>query len=137
MSEKKSNALYWVLKIISIIISCGLPVLAVCEKFPIWAEVHGASHTIGAGGIIILIVLFVIFRKAVFNFMRDRMKLNYAPPLLIWLVMIIIAYVLTYINNFIQDMTTVFWMGLIGSGIGAFLTFIAENKCRKKEKKDE
>ena len=137
MSEKKHNTLYWILKIISIIISCGLPIMAICEKFPIWKEIHGASHTVGAGGILILIVLFIIFRKTVFNFMRDRMKLQHAPPLVIWFVMIILAYVLTYINSFIQDMTTVFWMGLIGCAIGTLITFIAENKCRKKDKADE
>jgi 1,4-dihydroxy-2-naphthoate octaprenyltransferase len=69
--------------------------------------------------------------------MKDKMNLKHAPPLVIWLVMIILAYVLTYINKFIQDMTTVFWMGLIGCAIGTLITFIAENKCRKKEEKNE
>ena len=137
MSEKRRNILYWALKASSIIISCLLPIWAICEKFPIWTAAHGASHTVGAGGILILIVLLVIFRKTVFNFMRDRMKLNHAPPLVIWLVMIIIAYVLIYINKFIQDLTTVFWMGLIGCAIGTLITFIAENKYGKKEEKNE
>lgn len=137
MSEKKRNILYWIFKVLSIIISCAFPIWAICEKFPVWAEVHGASHTVGAGGILILIVLLVIFRKTIFNFMKDKMNLKHAPPLVIWLVMIIVAYVLTYINKFIQDMTTVFWMGLIGCAIGTLITFIAENKYGKKEEKDE
>lgn len=137
MSEKKRNILYWVLKVTSIIISCTLPIWAICEKFPIWKMTHGASHTVGAGGILILIVLFVIFQKTIFDFMRDRMQLNHAPPLVIWLVMIIISYVLTYVSKFIQDMTTVFWMGLIGCAIGTLITFIAENKYGKKEEKNE
>ncbi len=136
MSKQKHNALYWALKAISIIVSCAFPIWAICEKFPIWTVVHGASHTIGAGGILILIVLLIIFRKTVFNFMKDKMKLQHAPPLVVWLVLIIVAYMLTYINKFIQDMTTVFWMGLVGCAIGTLITFIAENKYGKKDEGD-
>lgn len=136
MSEKKRNTLYWVFKIAAIIISCAFPIWAICEKFPIWTAVHGAGHTVGAGGILILIVLLIIFRKTVFNFLRDRAKLKHAPPLVVWLVMIIIGYILIYINKFIQDMTTVFWMGLIGCAIGTLITFIAENKYGKKDEDD-
>ena len=137
MSEKKRSILYWVFKVLGIIISCALPIWAICEKFPIWTEAHGASHTVGAGGILILIVLLVIFRKTVLNFMRDKMKLQHAPPIAVWLVLIIVAYVLTYINKFIQDLTAVFWMGLIGCAIGTLLTFISENMYGKKEEKNE
>lgn len=137
MTEKKRKTLYWVFKVIGIIISCGLPIYAICEHFPIWTQMHGAGRTVGAGGILILIVLTIIFRKTVFNFLKDRMKLNHAPPLVIWLVMLIIAYVLTYINNFIRDLTTVFWMGLVGCAIGTVLTFVAENKYGKKDEDNE
>lgn len=133
MSEKKRKTWYCVLKALSILISCIFPIWAICEKFPIWTEVHGAGRTVGAGGILILIVLLVIFRKTVFNFMRDRMKLKHAPPLVVWLVMIIVGYVLMYISKFIQDMTVVFWMGLVGCAIGTFITFIAENRFGKED----
>lgn len=133
MSEKKTKTIYWVLKILSVVISCAFPIFAICEKFPVWTITHGAGRTVGAGGILILIVVFVIFRKSVFNFMRDRMKLQHAPPLVIWLAMIIVGYVLMYINKFIQDMTTIFWMGLIGCAIGTLITYIAESKFGKKD----
>jgi cadmium resistance protein CadD (predicted permease) len=106
---------------------------AVWDHFPIWTENHGTVRSIGAGGIICLIVLVVIFRKAVFNFLKDKAKINHAPPVVGWLVMLIISYVLLYISNFIQDLTTVFWMGLVGCAIGTVLTWIAENKYGKKE----
>lgn len=138
MTEQKRKITYWILKILSIIISCGLPIYAVCEHFPVWKVTHGTVRSIGAGGIICLIVLVIIFRKSVFNFMRDKMKLEHAPPLAIWFIMLIVAYILTYINKFIQDLTTVFWMGLVGCAIGTLITFVAENKFGKKEeKKDE
>jgi hypothetical protein len=135
MTEKKRKTLYWVFKIIGIVVSCLLPIWAICEKFPLWKVEYGTDRTVGAGGILILIVMLVIFRKTVFNFISDRLKLKHAPPLVVWLVMLVIAYVLTYINNFIQDLTTVFWMGLIGCAIGTVLTFIAENSYGKKDEK--
>ena len=137
MSEKKRNTLYWVFKILSIVVSCALPIYAVWEHFPIWTMTHGAGHSVGAGGIICLIVLAVIFRKTVLEFMQDRMKLKHAPPTIIWIVMLIVAYILMYISKFIADLTTVFWMGLIGSAIGTMLTYIAENYYGKKDEKDE
>lgn len=133
MSEKKRKIKYWALKVLSIIISCLLPMYAVWDHFPIWTENHGTVRSIGAGGIICLIVLVVIFRKAVFNFLKDKAKINHAPPVVGWLVMLIISYVLLYISNFIQDLITVFWMGLVGCAIGTVLTWIAENKYGKKE----
>lgn len=133
MSEKKRKTKYWIFKILSIIISCGLPIYAVCEHFPIWTMSHGTARSIGAGGIICLIVLVIIFRKAVFNYLQEKAKLNHAPPIVIWLVMLIVAYILMYINSFIQDLTTVFWMGLVGCAIGTVLTYIAENWYGKKE----
>lgn len=136
--ETKRKTFYWIFKILSVVVSCWLPVWAVCEKFPIWAETHGSTRTVGVGMIIILIVMLIIFRKAVFSFVKEKMKLNHAPPVTVWLIMIIVAYILTYINKFIQDLTTVFWMGLIGCLIGTLLTFVAENKFGKKEEtKDE
>ena len=132
MTEKNSKK-YWVLKILSVVISCAFPIWAVCEKFPIWTESHGTVRTVGAGGIICLIIIAIVFRKSVFNFIRDRMKLRHAPPMSVWLVMIIIAYLLVYINRFISDLITIFWMGLIGCLIGTLITYIAENKYGKKE----
>ena len=133
MSEKKRKINYWVFKVLSVIVSCGLPIYAVWEHFPIWTVSHGQARSLGVGGIICLIVLVIIFRKAVFNFLRDKAKLNHAPPIVGWIVMLIISYILMYISNFIQDLTTVFWMGLVGCAIGTMLTYIAENKYGKKE----
>lgn len=137
MTEKKRKTKYWTLKILSLIVACGLPIYAVCEHFPLWTESYGTARSIGAGGIICLIVLLVIFRKAVFSYLEEKMKLHHAPPITVWLVMLIIAYVLTYINKFIQDLTTVFWMGLGGCAIGNVLTYIAEHRYgNKKEETD-
>ena len=133
MTEKKRKTRYWLLKAASVIVSCLFPIFAICEKFPLWQVEYGTNQTVGAGAILILIVLLIIFRKTVFNFFSDRLKLRHAPPIFGWIVMLFVADILTYIYNFIQDLTTVFRMGLVGCAIGAALTFIAEHKYGKKD----
>lgn len=130
MTEKKRKALYWSLKVLSIIVSCALPIWAICEKFPIWTETHGAGRSAGVGAILALIVLLIVFRKTVFDFIRDKFSLKHAPPIMVWFVLLIISYVMVYIGNFMEDMTTVLWMGLIGCAVGTFLTYLS-NKFGK------
>ena len=133
MSEKKRKFWYWYLKIFSVLVACGLPIYAVREHFPFWKASYGTSRSIGAGAIISLIIIVIVFRRAVFDFMRDRLNLKHAPPLVIWLLMLITSYILLYINQFIRDLTTVFWFGLVGCTIGTALTFVAENVFGKKK----
>ena len=136
MTEKQRKTKYWIFKISSILISCGLPIYAICEHFPVWTESHGTARSVGAGGIICLIVIAIIFRKSVFEFIKDKMKLEHAPPMAVWLALIIVSYILIYINRVLHDLNTVFWMGLVGCAIGTGLTYIAENWYGKEEKAD-
>ena len=132
MSEKKRKVFYWLFKVLSVIVSCAFPIWAILERYPLWIVEHGKSQSIGAGGILIAVVLFVIFRKSVFQFMRDRLKLKHAPPLVVWVVMLAISYALMFIAKFINDITPIFWMGLIGCAIGTAITAIAEYRFGKK-----
>lgn len=136
MTEKKRKKLYWLFKVLSVIVSCALPIFAIWEKFPIWTYTHGTTRSVGVGGILVLIVVLVVFRKAVFNFIRDRLNLRHAPSLTIPLVMLIISYILEYISDFIRDLNTVFWLWLIGCAIGTVLTYIAEHRYGEKVEKD-
>ena len=133
VSEKKRKHRYWFFKILSILVSCGLPIYAVCEHFPLWTVSYGTSKSIGAGGIICLFIIVIVFRKSVFAFLRDKLKLHHAPPLAVWLILLITSYILLYIHQFIRDLTAVFWFGLIGCLIGTLFTFIAENRYGKKK----
>jgi ABC-type xylose transport system permease subunit len=129
MTQTKRKVLYWLLKILGIIVACGLPIWAICEKFPIWTEVHGAKRSASVGLILCLIVILIVFRRTVFDFLRDKLDLKHAPPIFVWLVLLVCSYILVYIGSFMQDMTTVLWMGLIGCAIGTVFTFFSE-KCR-------
>jgi membrane protease YdiL (CAAX protease family) len=133
MTEKKRKFWYWYLKIFSVLVACGLPIYAVSEHFPLWKASYGTSRSIGAGAIISLIIIVLVFRKSVFEFMRDKLNLRHAPPLVIPLIMLIVSYILLYINQFIRDLTTVFWFWLAGCAVGTALTFIAENVFGKKK----
>ena len=134
MSETKRKTFFWVFKIAGIIVSCALPIWAILEKFPLWTEVHGTGKSIGAGGILIMFVLLIIFRRTVFDFAKEKLNLKHAPPIAVWLVMLILSYVLIFISNFIADMTTVFWMGFIGCAIGTFLTFIGQSRFGEEDR---
>lgn len=136
MSDKKRKKFYWLFKILGVIVSCALPIWAICEKFPIWTTSYGKSRSIGTGAILILIVLLIIFRKSVFNFLAEKLKLKHAPPLAVWLVLLIVSYVLVYISNVMRDLTIVFWMGLVGCAVGTLLTFIAENRFKKEKEEN-
>lgn len=134
MTDKKRKLLYILFKVGAILVSCLFPMWAVCERFPIWTMTHGSGRSVGVGGIVILIVLAIVFRKTVFNFLSDRFKLKHAPPIFVWLIMLIVSYILLYISNFLSDLVTVLWMGVIGCAIGTVLTFIGENFFGNKEK---
>lgn len=135
MKAKKNNAIYWVLKVASIIVACALPLWGICEKFPLWVDAHGSVRSIGAGGLLGIIVLLVVFRRTVFNFLKDKWKLTNAPPITIWIVMLVITYMLMFVGKFLYDMTTICWMGLIGSALGGVITFIGENFFREEKDK--
>jgi hypothetical protein len=132
--EKKRKILYLIFKIGAIIVSCFFPIWAVFEKFPIWREYYGEGRSIGVGAIIIMIVLAIIFRKSVFNYIADKFNLQHAPPIAIWLTLLIVSYILIFMGNFMRDLTVVLWMGAIGCGMGTVLTYIAENNFGNKEK---
>lgn len=135
-AETKRKSLFWLFKGIGVAISCALPLWAVCTKFPIWTETHGSARSIGAGGIIGIVVLLVVFRKTIFGYLEEKLNLKHAPPMMIWVVLLIIAYCLMFLSKFLYDITTVFWLGFLGCSIGSVLTFIAEYKFGEK-KKDE
>lgn len=128
MTEKKRKAWYWGLKAAGVTSSCLFPLYAIYEHFPLWVENNGAARSLGSGLIIGAIVLVAIFRKTVFAYLGEKFKGKNAPPITVWIVLLIVAYLLIYINTFLLDLITVLWMGLLGCGIGTGLNSIADNK---------
>ena len=135
-TKPNRKLIYWLFKTASIVAASVLPLWGVLEKFPLWVEDYGTGRSLGVGGIIGIVVLLVVFRRTIFNFLKDKWKMRYAPPITIWIVMIVISYMLMFVSKFLYDITTVFWLGFIGSAIGAVFTFVGENFFGE-EKKDE
>jgi uncharacterized membrane protein YczE len=133
MTEKKRKLLYYAFKIASVLVSCLFPVIAIIERFPLWKVSHGRVLSIGTGGILAALVIIIVFRRTVFNFLRDKLNLKHAPPILIWGVLLALSYFMMYVSVILRDINIVFWMGLIGCGIGTVLTFVAENYFGKKD----
>ena len=131
--EKRNKILYFVFKFGGILVSCFLPIWAIYEKFPIWTESHGASRTVGMGMILTMFVFLIIFRKTILQYLKDKFKINHAPPITIWIVLLIVSYMLLYIAKFLLDLTTVLWMGMIGCAIGNVFTYTGEHFFGKKE----
>jgi hypothetical protein len=136
MSEKNRKIWYGAFKVMSVLVSCLFPIYAVYEHFPFWIAKTGTPRAVGSGLIISLIVIALVFRKTVFDYIKKKAKLENAPPLLVWLVLIIITYVLEYISVFLSDLSVVLWMGFVGCLIGSGLTYIAESRFGKKEETD-
>ena len=136
-SDRKRKIIYIILKVLGVAVSCFFPIWAICEKFPLWRQYHGDGRSLGVGMILVLFVVTIIFRKAVFKYITDKFKLSHAPPIAIWLVLLIISYILIYIGNFLRDLTTVLWMGVVGCAIGTVITYIGENFFGNKENKDD
>ena len=134
MKAKKSKAIYYLLKMASVIVACALPLWGIFEKYPLWVDTHGSARSMGVGGLLGIIVLLVIFRRTVFGWLKEKWKLKYAPPITGWIAMIIVSYTLMFVGKFLYDITTICWMGLIGSAIGGALTFIGENFFGGEEK---
>lgn len=134
---EQSKKLYWAFKVASVLISCALPIWAILAKFPVWTKQSGAVRSVSAGAILIGIVILIVFRKTVFDFVRDKLDIKHAPPLIIWLVFIVISYTFIYIADVMRDMNTIFWMGFIGCALGTLLTYIAESRFGKKDTQDE
>ena len=128
MTAKKRKAWFWGLKSAGVVTSCLFPLFAIYEHFPIWVEENGTGKSLGSGLIIGAIVLLAVFRKTVFAYLGEKFKGKNAPPITIWIVLLICAYLLIYINSFLMDLITVLWMGLVGCGIGTGLNAIADNK---------
>jgi uncharacterized membrane protein YoaK (UPF0700 family) len=103
----------------------------------LWIDKEGAPRAIGSGLIISLIVVAIVFRKSVFGLIKRNAKLDEAPPLFVWLILIIVTHILIFISNFLADLTIVLWMGFIGCGVGNLFTYIAESRFGEtKEDKD-
>lgn len=133
--ERKDKILFWVFKVISLLFSCIPPVWAVCERFPMWTEEHGTGRSVGIGLILAVIVCAIVFRKMIASFVTEKLHLTQAPPLAIWVILLVASYCLLLFAAFLQDLIIVLWMGLIGCALGTIINFVGTEFFLNKEEK--
>lgn len=136
MSEKKRKFWHFLFKLIGFLTACGMPLYAIYEHFPIWTEHHGSTHSLGSGVIIAAIVLLVIFKSTVYSWLKEKLQGKHAPPIAIWITLLVICYMLIYINKFLIDLTVILWMGLVGCAIGNIFNYIADHKFTEEKEND-
>ena len=127
MRTSKRLTTYWILKVLSIVVACALPIWGILEQFPIWKTSNGTNRAVGAGMILIAAVILIVFRRAVFKFFSEKLKLTHAPPLMIWLCLILLTWCIMWLSSIMEDMMNIYILGFIGCLIGNVLTFIGEH----------
>ena len=59
----KRKALIWLLRALAVVSMVGIPFSIIYYKFPLWKSQGGGTGAFGAGAIILLVILFITFRK--------------------------------------------------------------------------
>lgn len=112
-----------VLKMWGLVIDILAPLIATLTQFPVWIE-HSAEATVS--GIVLVLAFFcaIPFMKHITAFMKSP-----SIPIL-WLIMFIL---LTLLNNIIDQMIVVCFVGVISNTIGTFIYKIGDRMTFGKE----
>lgn len=136
------------LRMLAVAAFIGFPVWAVAEKFPLWKTRGGDGAALGVGGVLLLIVLFVTFKKYVVAWAAEKLGTISAGVslVLLWFGAAIVCITLAKIAGIMEDLATVFLWSAVGAGIGVVLQFTArkvseipdveENEPREKNEGD-
>ncbi len=131
----KHKALALALRILAVIFTVGLPFAVVYSKFPLWRTQGGGWGAFGTGAIILIIIVFVTFRKYITAWATEKLGTLGAGVSLIflWTTLAIVCMVIAAITTIIQDLATVFIFAAIGAAVGVGLMALAKRICADEE----
>lgn len=129
----KTSLKYWTCILLSFGFAAGIPLVAVFKKFPLWREVASPALTIGAGGVIAIIVVALCFGKILFPAIKKKLGITSTPAVFFWLFGLIAVEILSRINTFMTDIKGVILAGLVGSAIGWVFSLASVHYDRKME----
>lgn len=111
-----------VIKAIALAIDISAPLIATLTQFPVWIE-SSAEATVS--GIVLLLAFFscIPFLK----YLKSYFKSPSIP--VVWLILFVI---LTLLNNIIDQMVVVCFVGLISNSIGTLIYKIGDNVGKDK-----
>lgn len=132
MKTRKRKALAWLLRVLAVASMVGIPFSVIAYKFPLWRS-QGGGKAIGAGAIILLVILFATFRKYVTAWAAEKLGALSAGVslILLWSGLAVVCLVLSSITTILEDLATVFIFTAIGAAVGVTLLTVAKRMSRK------
>lgn len=131
----KRKALVWLLRSLAVASTIGVPFSVVAYKFPLWRTQGGGSGAIGAGAIILLVIIFATFRRYVTAWIAEKLGALSAGVslVLLWSGAAIVCLILTSITTILQDLATVFIFAAVGAAVGVGLFAVAARLTAKED----
>lgn len=138
MTKNKRKALVWSLRVLAVAATVGLPFAVVCTKFPLWRTQGGRFGAVGTGAIILLIVIFVTFKRYIMAWAAEKLGALSAGVslVLLWSTAAIICLAIAAITTIVQDLATVFIFAAVGAAIGVGLFSVAKMISGDEEGRD-
>lgn len=136
--KNKHKAIAWALRILAVAATVGLPFAVVYTKFPLWRAQGGSFGAVGTGAIILLIVIFVTFKRYILAWAAEKLGTLSAGVslVLLWSTAAIICLAIAAITTIVQDLATVFIFAAIGAAIGVGLFSVAKMISGDEEGRD-
>lgn len=134
----KRKVVAWVLRILAVAATVGLPFAVVYTKFPLWRTQVGRFGAVGTGAIILLIVIFFTFKRYIMAWAAENLGALSAGVslVLLWSTAAIICLAIAAITTIVQDLATVFIFAAVGAAIGVGLFSAAKMISGDEEGRD-
>lgn len=105
--------------------SIGVPLMAILEKFPLWAEGKVDAKKLGVGGVMAAIVLLVGLRHQIWPILKGKLHITSAWAIGIWAAFFGILLGIEKIVPLLPDLRSICIAGLSGTAVGQGLNTIA------------
>lgn len=102
----------------SAVVSAGLPVWAMVEKFPTWFQTQGAGKTCAVGIFVAAIISIITLRKQIVSAWKNHVGNKLSKPIFFWGIILGLLIGIRAFAVFVPDLITVAVAGCIGSGLG-------------------
>lgn len=134
----KRKALVWLLRILAVAFTVGLPLAVIAYKFPLWRSQGGGGGAIGAGTIILVVIVLATFRKYIMAWAAEKLGALSAGVslILLWSGLAIVCLILAAITTILEDLATVFIFAAIGAAVGVGLFGAAKRLSGKENGED-
>lgn len=134
MMTRKRKSLVLLLRVLAVVSMIGIPFSVIAYKFPLWRTQGGGAGAVGAGAIILVVILFATFRKYVTAWAAEKLGTLSAGVslILLWSGLAVMCLILTAITTILEDLATVFIFAAIGASVGVGL-FAAARRLSAKE----